>query len=75
MLVNRTIGTAYMPNNHTATNIAADVRNYLAELGIDSSRKGVLFAATTDTTATMPASVRELGLLWKPCDAHVLNLV
>jgi hypothetical protein len=75
MLVNRTIGTAYTPDSHTAANIAADVRKFLAELGIDSSRKGGLFSATTDTTASMPAAVRELGLLWKMCDAHVLNLV
>lgn len=73
--VNRTIGTAHTPATHSAVNIAADVRAHCAAIGIDCSRKGVLFAATTDTAAAMSASVRELGLLWKPCDAHVLNLV
>jgi hypothetical protein len=47
----------------------------LGSLGIDFERKGALFAATTDTPNTMRSAVAQLGLLWKPCDAHLLNLV
>jgi hypothetical protein len=74
MSINRTIGTA-LADGKDAPGIAADVRMHCAALGIDSNRRGALFAATTDTTAVMPACVRELSLLWKPCDAHVLNLL
>jgi hypothetical protein len=75
MQVTRSIGTAYTPASHSAANIAADVRSHLASLGIDPCRKGALFAATTDTPDTMRNAVADLGLIWKPCDAHLLNLV
>jgi hypothetical protein len=73
--VSRTVGTAYTPLAHTGLNIAADVRTHLSALGVETGRAGVLFAATTDTASSMPNAVADLGLLWKPCDAHLLNLV
>lgn len=74
MSVSRTIGTA-LAEGKDAAGIAADVRTHCAALGIDVNSRGALFVATTDTTAVMPAAVRDLGLLWNPCAAHMFNLV
>lgn len=38
-------------------------------------RNSKVSSFTTDTTASMPAMVRELNLHWIPCAGHVLNLV
>jgi hypothetical protein len=57
---------------HDAEGLSSWTKEVLAQFNL---RIPQVWAATTDTTNVMPAYVRDMGLFWMPCCAHLLNLV
>jgi hypothetical protein len=52
--------------------LAGEIKNVLKEFGLKQSEIAGLVA---DNTSSMPALARELGIKFRGCDAHKLNLV
>jgi len=59
-------------SDHTSEHLAEETRAGLNEWGISLTDIQGLVA---DNTASMPALAHELGITFKGCDAHKLNLV
>jgi hypothetical protein len=57
--------------DHTSSATEKIIRGELEKHGISQSS---IYFATTDTTNTMPCTVRQLGINWQGCAAHSLQL-
>ena len=55
----------------TASGTETIIRDELVKFNVNI---GTILCATTDTTNTMPTTVRKLGLEWQKCAAHVIQL-
>lgn len=69
-LVSRNLATVYAPEDHTAANIAALMKDQLQEWSLDEKR---LTCSTTDNGANMVAAMRENSWIRVPCFGHVLH--
>ncbi|KAJ8346462.1 hypothetical protein SKAU_G00278630 [Synaphobranchus kaupii] len=63
--------TVYMPDNHTADNLAEGLRSTLINWSLDETK---LSCITTDNGANIVAAVRQLGWQWLNCFGHDLHL-
>ena len=70
MLRSYCLRTIYLPESHTAENIAAMIRSVLAEHDLCIND---ITTFTTDNGANMRAAVRVLDVIRVPCFGHVLH--
>ena len=62
--------TIYLPDSHTADNIAMIIRNILSEFNLQIS---AVTSFTTDNGANMKAAIRKLEITRIPCFGHILH--
>ena len=62
--------TIYLPESHTADNIASMIRNILVEFNLSLSN---VTSFTTDNGANMKAAIRKLEITRIPCFGHILH--
>ena len=70
-LESRVLQTSYLPENHTAENLATALKDALEQWKLD---EGKLSAITTDNGANIAAAIRDLGWPWINCFGHNLNI-
>lgn len=69
-LVSRCLQCVYVPEDHTAINIAARVEEVLQDFGLE--KKNVV-SITTDSGSNMVAALRKLDVVRLTCFGHVLH--
>ena len=70
-LVSKCLQTSFLPEDHTAVNLADALQDALREWELSADKVSCL---TTDSGANIKAAVRNLGWPWLSCFGHNLNL-
>ena len=70
-LVSKCLQTSFLPEDHTAVNLADALQDALREWELSADKVSCL---TTDSGANIKAAVQNLGWPWLSCFRHNLNL-
>ena len=70
-LVSKCLQTSFLPEDHTAVNLADALQDTMREWELSADKVSCL---TTDSGANIKAAVQNLGWPWLSCFRHNLNL-
>ncbi len=70
-LVSKCLQTSFLPEDHTAANLADALQEALHDWGLEDNKVSCI---TTDSGSNIKAAVRNLGWPWLSCFGHNLNL-